>query len=285
MNLTFKSINHAVRNMLLEMESVSAPRGLNVVEEFMTTIAIDPKLCIMDFRSRPFNWKYFAGELWWYLSKETSIEKISNFSGFWKGLTSSDGTINSNYGYIMCSRDGKNQFDWALNRLISDSNTRQAIMVFNTPDYQYDGVKDYVCTMYVNFWIRDSKLNMKVQMRSNDLFYGLQYDAPFFSIVHQSMAISLRSSGIDVELGNYYHSSDNTHYYEKHFDIVENIKKEEPDWEHTEINLSASVFDANLQNSGTEEFCNDMEYFVSNGLAREMSSQDFKDILFKYIFA
>ena len=121
-----------------------------------------------------------------------------------------------------------NQFKWALDALVRDKSTRQAIMVFNTPAYQKEGVKDFVCTMYVNFWIRDKKLNMKVQMRSNDIFYGLQYDAPFFSVVYQSMYLELIKKYDDLEIGTYYQCSDNTHYYERHFSLVEKLKKETP---------------------------------------------------------
>jgi len=219
-----KTINSEVLGLISKMNREDSPRGLKVVEEYLTTLEFDPLYPLMNFESKEFNWKYFIGELWWYLTQETGIEKINNFSSFWKTLTVDD-KVNSNYGYIMLSRQ-HNQFKWALDALLKDKSTRQAIMVFNTPQYQRDGVKDFVCTMYINLWIRDNKLNMKVQMRSNDIFYGLQYDAPFFSMVYQSMYLLLREKYQDLEIGNYYHCSDNTHYYERHFPLVEKLKEE-----------------------------------------------------------
>lgn len=218
------TLNSEVLTLLDSMKQEESPRGLRVIEEHLTTLAFNPLYPLMQFEAKAFNWKYFVGELWWYLSKETTIEKINNFSSFWKTLTI-DNRVNSNYGYVMLERQ-HNQFVWALQALLRDKSTRQAIMVFNTPQYQIEGVKDFVCTMYVNFWIRDNALNMKVQMRSNDIFYGLQYDAPFFSLIHQSMYLGLLNQYNDLRLGTYYHCSDNTHYYERHFGLVEDVLSE-----------------------------------------------------------
>jgi thymidylate synthase len=238
-----KTLNSEVLHLLSRMDREDSPRGLKVVEDYLTTLEFNPLYPMMNFENKAFNWKYFVGELWWYLSQETTIDKINNFSSFWKTLTIDD-RVNSNYGYVMISRQ-HNQFKWALNALLKDRSTRQAIMVFNTPTYQNEGVKDFVCTMYVNFWIRDNKLNMKVQMRSNDIFYGLQYDAPFFSIVYQSMYLELKSKYQDLEIGTYYHCSDNTHYYERHFTLVEKLRLEQPNPENdVELRITRPIFDS-----------------------------------------
>jgi hypothetical protein len=80
--------------------------------------------------------------------------------------------------------------------------------------------------MYVNFWIRKDHLEMKVQMRSNDIFFGLTYDAPWFSSIHQSMYLNLKQVYPDLKLGVYYHSADNIHFYERHFEVADKILDE-----------------------------------------------------------
>jgi thymidylate synthase len=171
------------------------------------------------------------GELGWYLLKDRNIDFINNFSSFWKNIADEGGHINSNYGSLLFGE----QLQWALDSLKNDKNTRQAVCFLNQPKFQYEGNKDFVCTMYLNFWIRDNKLNMKVQMRSNDIFYGLSYDAPFFSFVQQSMWHWLRNKYEDLEMGTYYHSADNIHYYERHFELADKIVYEDdrpPIWFH-----------------------------------------------------
>jgi len=229
-NVHFNHINVQVFQLLEDLEAagqVSTPRGLKTREANLATLEIDPLYPVIDFAPRRFNWKYFAGELAWYLKADTSIDFINNFSTFWKDITPS-GHANSNYGSLLfkphpSSNEAVNQLEWVYNSLVKDPNTRQAVAFFNAPYFQYPGNKDFVCTMYINFWIRKGYLDMKVQMRSNDIFFGLTYDAPWFSSIMQSMYLNLREVYPDLKLGMYYHCADNIHYYERHFDLANDI--------------------------------------------------------------
>lgn len=219
------TINSQFHSLLQKFESKginSSPRGLAVKELELETLNLHPNFPIPDFYARPMNWRYLMGELSWYLKRDRTIDYINNFSSFWKNLTDEQGNINSNYGNLLFGE----QLQWAYNSLIKDENTRQAISFVSRPSVQYAGNKDFVCTIYLNFWIRNNSLNMKVQMRSNDIFYGLSYDAPFFAFVQQTMYMWLRDKYKTLQLGTYYHCADNIHYYERHFEIAESIKKE-----------------------------------------------------------
>jgi thymidylate synthase len=215
---SFVETLHKCKNQGLE----SAPRGQKVRELFLETLTISPTFPLPDFASREFNWKYFAGELAWYMGGGRTTDYIDNFSNFWKSLKNPDGTINSNYGNLLFGK----QIIWAYESLVKDENSRQAISFISRPDFQYEGNKDFVCTVYLNFWIRNGELNMKVQMRSNDLFYGFTYDVPFFAVVMQTMWHNLRKTYPDLQLGKYYHCADNIHYYERHFELADKILSE-----------------------------------------------------------
>ena len=235
--VTYDHINLQVFRLLEDLEvagQTSSPRGLKVKEAMLATLEINPVYPIMNFEPRKFDWKYFAGETAWYLKANPNIDFINNFSSFWKNICI-NGYANSNYGNLLFNihpstnmdqieaDGGVKQLEWIFNSLIKDSNTRQAIGFFNAPVFQYDENKDFVCTMYVNFWIRFDKLYMKVQMRSNDIFYGLTYDAPWFSTIHQNMFLSLKEHYPKLQLGTYYHCADNIHFYERHFEIADKI--------------------------------------------------------------
>jgi len=116
-----------------------------------------------------------------------------------------------------------NQLEWVYNSLVKDQNSRQAVAFFNCPHFQYEGNKDFVCTMYMNFFISKGYLDMKVQMRSNDIYFGLTYDAPWFSSIQQSMYLNLKQVYPDLKLGMYYHCADNIHFYERHFELTNQI--------------------------------------------------------------
>ena len=260
---------------------LSQPRDMKVKELTVHTLKFDPTQTIANFSSRSFNWKYFAGELVWYMNKDRDIEYINNFSGFWKGITN-QGTnqINSNYGSLLFG----DQLQWALDSLKSDKNTRQAIAFLNQPKFQFEGNKDFVCTMYLNFFIRDNKLNMKVQMRSNDIFYGLTFDAPFFSVVHQHMCLWLLETYPTLELGTYYHCADNIHFYERHFDLADDIQTESvQDLQNYQMNITTPLFYLNRGNMVVTESGNKFMKEVNESVMSESKQVIYNQILKKYL--
>jgi thymidylate synthase len=273
-----------LRDAILEIDfdgDVSKPRDLQVKELLMASLEIDPQFPIADFSSRPFNWKYFAGEMAWYLKRDRNINYISKFSNFWKGITN-PGTneINSNYGSLVINSE---QIGWVVDSLLADKNSRQAIMFFNQPKFQFKGNKDFVCTMYANFFIRDNRLCMKIQMRSNDVFYGLTFDAPFFSFLMQSVYFILKKDEMykDLKLGYYFHHADNLHFYERHYDIVNKIRNDGDSDNHTNsLILNKQLFD---YKNGEVFLTDEGLEFISRIDATEGSSEiDYKHILNDY---
>lgn len=223
--MSFSTTFRQIIGHIEDSGTVSQPRDLKVKEVLLADFDVDPAKPIADFNNRPFNWKYLAGELAWYLHRDRDIDYISKFSSFWKGITNPDSNqINSNYGSLVINNE---QMSWVIESLKKDMNSRQAIMFFNRPDFQFEGNKDFVCTMYANFFIRENTLHMKVQMRSNDIFYGLTFDAPFFSFLQQSIGFILKETYPDLKLGKYFHYADNLHYYERHFELADRIMEEE----------------------------------------------------------
>ena len=229
-------------NIIKEIESkgsISQPRDLKVKELIYGQVDIDSTKPFANFKDRKFNHKYFAGELAWYLNRDNNIDFINQFSNFWKNITNPNtNEINSNYGTLLFG----DQLAWCLTSLKKDLNTRQAIAFLNQPKFQFEGNKDFVCTMYLNFFVRDNKLNMKVQMRSNDIFYGLTFDAPFFAFVHQHMYLWLKDFYPTLKLGTYTHFADNIHFYEHHFDLANSILENGLDENQYEMHLTKPFF-------------------------------------------
>ena len=261
----------------------SQPRDLKVKEAILTNFMIDPRQPIANFPQRKFNWKYLAGELAWYLKQDRDVNYIGAFSNFWSHITNPNSNeINSNYGSLVFN---KKQFGWVIDSLVADKNSRQAIMFFNNPEFQFEGNKDFVCTMYANFFIRNNMLNMKVQMRSNDIFYGLTFDAPFFAFLQQSVYLKLKETYPDLELGMYYHYADNLHFYERHFELAEEIKAVTINNEDESLFMLKEPF---LDYDGDKVFLTDTamtfirEVDASIDDAEIGTKEDYKAILDKY---
>ncbi len=217
----------ALRDTLENPEYISSPRGMEIKEISNAALVIDdPYFPLYENEVRSSQFKYIGGETVWYFTGRKDIKFIDKFSKFWKQLDNGDGTVNSAYGNLIFKEplsDGRNQWQWALDSLIEDRDSRQAILHFNKPSHQWQGNKDFVCTLNGVFQIRDNRLNFTVDMRSNDLILGTATDIAFFCLLQQQMLKHLQVWYPNLKMGNYTHIVHSLHIYERHFDLVKRM--------------------------------------------------------------
>lgn len=189
---------------------------------------------------------YTAKEVALYNEGDNTAEGMAKASKFWLQLANPDGTINSNYGYLVFKnrshgnpafegmRKGENilfkdyasyidfktkymrtPWEWCVQSLRNDKDTRQAILRFSLPEHQWMGNKDQTCTLHGIFMIRENKLNLTVTMRSNDLTLGLVYDLPWFVSLLYKMQKELKDVYPDLEIGYYGHQVHSLHIYDR----------------------------------------------------------------------
>ncbi len=206
-----------------------SPRGMRVKEKLAVSFKIkDPRNRLPHIPARKFSVPYFVGEMIWYLTGENSTDWISKYSSFWRGISDDGVTANSAYGARIFNRyhkiAGGNliQWDHIKSILKKDPDSRRAVIHIKDPWDSVDSKLDVPCTLTLQFFIRDSKLHLVVNMRSSDLVFGLSYDVPAFTIMQELMAIEL-----GVELGEYIHVSNSLHVYERHFGMLEKMVEEE----------------------------------------------------------
>lgn len=212
-----------------DYQYVTSPRGQKIKEIIGMQIEInDPYSNIFKNKERDLPLQYLADELYLYFSGSNSAEEFGKASKFWNKIANEDGTVNSAYGHLIFknpTKHGMTQWEWAKQSLINDKDSRQAIMHYNTPDHQYNGVKDFVCTMSNQFFIRDNKLDMITYIRSNDATRGWTFDASWFMLLMQCMKEELKNIYPELELGKYIHFAGSMHLYEEHFQLAENMLK------------------------------------------------------------
>ena len=186
----------------------------------------NPAACLYKNEKRGSQVKYIAAEFLWYYSGRNDVKFISQWAKFWESIQNDDGTANSAYGNLIFklrNQHNVSQYQWAMQSLISDSNTRQAVMHFNMPMHQYSGNKDFVCTMYANFHIRNNKFYMSVYMRSNDAVWGTPTDVAFFCSLQLQMFAQLKSFYPELELGTYTHVANSYHVYDRHYELGQSM--------------------------------------------------------------
>lgn len=225
----------SLTDLLTFPEYETRPRGMTIKENCDVALVIDnPLSCLYENTVRSSQLKYIAAELLWYFMGRNDVRYISKFAKFWESIQNDDGTVNSSYGHLLFANPNEHgfmQYEWAVNSLLKDKDSRQAVLHFNLPSHQRDGNKDFVCTMYGIFQIRENKLNFTVSMRSNDVILGLPTDIAFFATLQSQMLFHLVTHGgeefRELELGTYTHIANSFHLYERHFDLVDRMIRED----------------------------------------------------------
>ncbi len=226
---TYQSFTHCylslVRNVYENPTFEAAPRGQKVKEILGASFTIlNPRDRIPYVVGRKFSVTYMVAELLWYLSGNNETEWISKYSNFWKDISDDGVTANSAYGSRLLKPHPKiaqgriNQWDYVIQELRKDPDSRRAIMHIRVPDDSVDAKLDVPCTLALQFFIRDGKLHQVANMRSSDVIFGIAYDVPAFTMFQELLANEL-----GVELGTYTHVSNSLHIYERHFGMAEKI--------------------------------------------------------------
>ncbi|MBT9137664.1 MAG: Thymidylate synthase 1 [Syntrophomonadaceae bacterium] len=215
---------------LMEHGTTVNPRGSLTKEILNYNITLnDPRNRIITFPERKTSTKYLLGELVWYLSGSSDPDGILPYSKFWDNIRNSDGSVNSNYGNRMFGHFqeagfvGINQWKNTIELLQHDKDTRQAIMNIHVPNDRSPNVKDIPCTIALQWFIRDNRLHLIVNMRSNDLVLGFTNDVFQFTMLQECMMHELRSIYPDLQLGHYYHNTGSMHIYSRHFEMAQEI--------------------------------------------------------------
>ena len=178
------------------------------------------------------NYDYFNREFEWYKSESLNVNDIPGGAPtMWKSCATPLGYINSNYGWMIWSKDNGYQFDSCFMKLLNDPHTREACMIYNRPsmqtEYCKDGMHDFCCTYSVQCFINEDKEGKKhlkyiVYMRSNDAVFGFDNDALWHKYVQQMIRNRL-SEHFNEEFiaDNIIWNAGSLHIYERHFKYLE----------------------------------------------------------------
>lgn len=184
------------------------------------------------------NEEYFQRELKWYQTESLNVNDIPGGAPkMWKSCATPDGYINSNYGWMIWSKDNCEQYKHCLQKLIEDPHTREACMIYNRPsmqeEYNKNGMHDFCCTYAVQCFLNEDNsgryhLKYIVYMRSNDAVFGFDNDALWHMHVQERLARDLFSNiptltGIagPIICDPIVWNAGSLHVYERHFKFLE----------------------------------------------------------------
>jgi len=216
MNVSY--MRQMIIDKYLSEDFVIDKTGVKTVEVIGATFIADE-----DHIIRKPAYAYIERELEWYKSQSLNVNDIPGETPqIWKSVASTEGLINSNYGWCIYSEENGNQYKHVLRELNNNPNSRRATMIYNRPsmhlDYNRDGMSDFMCTYANTFYVRDNKLVSHYLMRSNDAVFGYNNDYAWAKYVQNQLAEDL-----GIEVGELIWTASNFHVYERHFNLIEEL--------------------------------------------------------------
>lgn len=173
-----------------------------------------PEMCITSYRK--ISVPYLLAELAWYWSGSNDTLAIAEYAPYWKKISDDHLHANSAYGYIIHREWGFDQLEQCRDMLISDPDTRRAVLNINRAHSRKATTKDEHCTLSVQFLCRPPLLYVIVNMRSQDLWTGFAYDVAYFTSLAQWMARGL-TNVMEIELHLHVGSM---HIYDKDVEVL-----------------------------------------------------------------
>lgn len=229
MNNTYESLNQAYEALAEEIytapDYISSPRGSETKEKIAVSLTItNPYDRVIVNPARKFSLKYGIAEWLWYDRNSNSLDEIAHYSKFWRNVSDDGKTVNSAYGYRIHGKGAAmlvDQWLYARNELIKDKDSRRAVCIIASPSDMINETKDFPCTMYLQFLIRENKLHLAVSMRSNDLVLGFGNDVFAFTLMQEKMLNELQSAYPELTMGHYHHFAGSLHIYQNKYSLIE----------------------------------------------------------------
>jgi len=155
-----------------------------------------------------FNIYLATGRLLWMLRGSNSLSEMEYYDRK-VSFFSDDGVVipGSSFGHRIFSKNG-NQLEQIIQRLNADSSSRRCVInVYDGTD-NFRESRDIPCLLFLAFHIRENRLHLTIQMRSNNAFRLFLYN--FYEL---SFLLKLVSYKTGVASGKIFYNALSMHLY------------------------------------------------------------------------
>lgn len=203
----FKTVNEAFESLVANALFYGERTPSTLKLHNCGIVLLNPKDMFIRTEWRKFSLSYAMREWEWYLSENRSVSELKRHAPMWDKMHNGNNIVNSNYGWQW---NREHQLGKIIDKLKKDRFTRQAVISI------YDGKEinsyefDTPCTNTIGFNFSGGKLNMTVNMRSNDIIYGFCNDQFAFSKLFDAVC-----GQTGLEMGTYTHFANDMHLYLK----------------------------------------------------------------------
>ncbi|HWE07463.1 MAG TPA: thymidylate synthase [Rhizomicrobium sp.] len=224
--LRFTNLDEVLRWALqaaIDHGQASSPRGMPTRELLAHGFTLErPRQRRIMTPERRWSFPLALGEFCWHASGANDLSSIAYYAPRWREFSDDRQRIDGScYGTrIFGAMDGgPSQWDRLLKLLIQDPASRRAVLDLQSfgPALTNDA-RDVSCTLGIQFFARGQRLHAAVNMRSNDIIWGLPYDVFLFTMLQELLACTLQ-----LDLGCYFHFVGSLHLYEHHIPLATRI--------------------------------------------------------------
>jgi thymidylate synthase len=222
-------------NNLLDNGLYAAPRGQNILELLAAQITIDMEYPVVSTAARKLGYKFMAAEAYWILTGDDRVETIAPYSKAIANFSDNGVTFDGAYGPMIQA-----QFDYIIETLVKDPDSRQAVMTIWRPSPAPS--KDIPCTVSVQFLIRDGFLHVIDTMRSSDIWLGVPYDLFNFTMLAVQVGLALRDRGLRVQLGALTLQAGSQHLYVRNAEEANKVLVDDADAFPAPVPITLDMF-------------------------------------------
>lgn len=221
---------------LLQHGKEVGPRGKKTLELRPAIFEFhNPINRVTMLQGRQVNPFFQLAESLWICAGQSDVHTLTRYNENMATFSDDGETFNAPYGERL-RHWGKNDYRGTVHnpidqlrdvylKLKKDPDSRQAVAFIGNPHfdnrfYTHNGGKDIACNINIKFKIRDGKLDINVDNRSNDLHWGT-FGANLcqFSTIQELVA-----SWLGIPVGKYFQSTDSLHIYTEEYGAKETEK-------------------------------------------------------------
>ena len=204
-NLDYKlKLSYLIR----EFEFKCSPRHLEIKEFINDGFIVDMNNPIITIPERKLNHNFMTGEAWWILDGRNDVKSLAKYMGKIERYSDDGIRFFGAYGPKIVD-----QLSYCIKILVKDRDTRQSCLTIWRQNPPFS--KDIPCTVSLQFFLRENRLYTVANMRSQDIWLGLPYDAFNFSAISFFVCLSLRKilAQPTIKLGELYINAASRHLY------------------------------------------------------------------------
>ena len=221
---TLDLVQTAVLESVCGQGEPTSPRGSPTLEmpAFGFTLT-NPRARVIENPARRWNMALAVGEFAWHVSGSDDVAALAYYAPIWRTFSEDGAHIRGScYGKrIFAAAEGEpSQWSRLLRLLRFDPASRRALLSVQQGESEALSLSslDVPCVTTCQFLLRDGRLDAIVNMRSNDVIWGLPYDVFLFTMLQEMLSLEL-----GVGIGNYHHFAGSMHIYERHLDLARRI--------------------------------------------------------------